>query len=274
VACLPGNPSFSLVCLTGYTASFIKTAGTSIGGVCTACAANCIQCDSSGPGNCDAGKCLVGFVVLVGTTNCTACIGGCPSCSPYNPGSCLACPDGQYQGTNGLCALCASGCATCTSGSGCASCPTGYSLVGGSCYLNPNFCVNLTSATECFSCFVGYKLGADKFSCTIDPSCNATSTCVTCAQGSYLNSGKCFTCSNLPTNCIACDSSSSCLQCNTGFYLAKGVCTACSTNCLACTSGTYCTSASDGYYIALGANRIPNGKLKKCRSPCATCIKN
>jgi hypothetical protein len=56
--------------------------------------------------------------------------------------------------------------------------------------------------------------------------------------------------------------------------LAKGVCTACSTNCLACTSGTYCTSASDGYYIALGANRIPNGKLKKCRSPCATCIKN
>ena len=111
LTCLAGNPAFSISCNQGYTATYIATAGGAVtAGSCVACAINCLQCDSTGPSNCDAGKCSAGFVVLVGTMNCTACLGGCPGCSPYNPAQCTACPDGQYFDTNNVCQPCSSSC--------------------------------------------------------------------------------------------------------------------------------------------------------------------
>jgi hypothetical protein len=148
ITCLPGNPAYSLTCTEGFTAAFVTLGNTTIGGVCVACADNCIQCDASGPGKCDKGKCSVGFVKIVGTQNCTACLGGCPSCSCYNPGQCLSCLDGQYwDSSSSKCQPCDSSCKTCTSSSNtnCTSCQTGYSLVNGSCYINPSNCVGLNS---------------------------------------------------------------------------------------------------------------------------------
>ena len=200
-ACLPNNRSFSTDCLPGYTATFCE--GMLAGGVCRPCAANCIQCDAAGPGKCDQGKCAIGYVILVGTTNCTECVGGQPTCSPFNPVTLVSCLNGQYRNGQNSCSPCPTNCSLCVSATNCTGCKPGYALVNGACYLIPANCVGLNADLTCSGCLNNYRLSANKLSCVFVQDCNVTKTCTTCPPGNYLKDGVCVKCSLLK-NCMEC----------------------------------------------------------------------
>ena len=177
--CHPGNLSFSVSCIPGFTAGFVYFNDFySNGGVCLPCGSNCLQCDAKGSGKCDTGKCAVGFVMLTNTVNCTACIGGCSKCNPDDPTQCLTCLDGQYFDGTKTCQPCVSYCATCSAETTCLSCPKGYGMVATACMPNPDYCISLTGPTSCSACFVGYILSNDQSSCVLDTSCIGEGSCV------------------------------------------------------------------------------------------------
>ena len=140
----------------------------------------------------------------------------------------------------------------------------------------PSFCVSLdTSSFLCSFCFKGYTLSSDQRSCSLDTTCNASSTCTTCANGFYLSSKQCVACPSLPANCQTCSPSTpaQCIKCNVGFYLnTNNVCTACGTGCLECLSATFCEKAAAGFFISLQADGTSSGVLTACSSSCTTCV--
>ena len=210
---------------------------------------------------------------LDGTTNCTTCFNGCPTCLTSDLSFCTSCPSGQF-GASGVCTPCLSTCQTCADASTCLTCPSGSQLVNSQCYSIPSGCVSLASATTCSSCFVGYTLSTDQATCSLDTTCNATSSCLTCSNGYYLSSGQCLVCSSLPANCLTCDASvtTNCFQCSKGYYLSAGSCVQCVTGCLDCSSATFCKTAMPGYFLVPFQDQTNSGRVGTCRSPCLTCV--
>ena len=255
LACLSTNAAFAVICKAGYSAAFYTVNGSVTGGgTCQACGDFCSKCDSAGPGNCDSGECANGYVVFTGTTYCSACFGGCAACLSSDLNSCTACSDGQLlSGTK--CVSCDSSCSKCSGSiTNCTACAQGVELVNNACYTVPNGCAGLSSTdpTQCSQCFAGYNINNAKTACTVDTSCNASSTCTTCSDGFYLNNKQCLNCPSI-NNCLNCnpDSTSQCLTCNTGYYASSGSCTTCSTGCTDCASANFCKVPQSGYYLLL-----------------------
>jgi hypothetical protein len=278
LTCSSLNVNYSLTCSPGYTSVYNSSSGSN-GGTCQACAANCLECDQSGAGNCDDGGCRGGAVKLYGTTNCSLCFSGCEQCSIYNPGTCTDCGLRRFLDANSsLCVRCNAGCINCTvNASNCQACDFGYALVGTNCTAIPSNCIALNSSGLCTGCLAGYALNAASTACAADIACNATDTCTVCPDGFYFqsNNSRCFQC-NTQGNCVACSSSNSgtCTGCATGTFLdSTGTCSSCATTCLSCESFTFCTRAIDTYYTVLNAAGTPTGAVAQCLPPCSTCSK-
>lgn len=262
--------SYSLTCIPGYTAE---------SGVCNACAANCIKCDSVGSlasnptkvNVCDRGGCVPGYFQSKSSTSCLKCFNGCQTCSS-DPSICLDCGDFKYLLSN-VCYSCTTNCVTCTQ-SGCSSCSIGYLVSSdGTCKApNINGCVSYNADITCKTCDVGYDLTNGL--CVLSIACNANKTCTNCKYNYYLSSGSCLQCPTI-ANCNSCNvlSSTKCIDCVTGYYLnSASVCTACpQAGCLDCSSATVCTSAQDGYYLLVDIKGVNTGGVKPCKGYCATC---
>lgn len=169
-------------------------------------------------GNCDA-NCPV--------NNCWQCANA-SNCSICNPGFTL---------TNNACNAISPNCPNCaanhcnfnpvTNASQCSSCNTGFTLYNGMCY---NQTCNIYGCSSCATWMT-------------------PPMCVQCKQGLLLEQGQCIRIPCNITNCANCLASSTCLACNQGFYLQfsnnQYTCVNSSTiqncnvsNCLACVSGS------------------------------------
>lgn len=260
-----GNTNWADKCIEGYSP---------VNGKCEACAEYCLSCGVAGAGKCDATGCAPGFVVLTGTTNCTLCFNGCASCSTRNPSSCESCVPGEYLTSESKCTACPSVCLACTSATVCTSCISGYFLASGTCYEIIPFPCSAQTQNSCTKCYYGYLFSNGQ--CTLDSSCNGTSTCLSCSKNYYLSSGKCLACTTNAAVCDYCKDSDPavCQQCTTGYYLSGTTCTTCvsaMTGCTRCKSKFFCTKTGDGYFLEKKSGAF-TGKAKACKSTCATCV--
>lgn len=96
------RPPLPLRSESGYTLDNTTNA-------CVACADNCITCDATGPGRCDADSCETGWG-LVGAA-CVRCSANCTSCASES--KCLACDSG-YALWEHACRSCGPDCQACT----------------------------------------------------------------------------------------------------------------------------------------------------------------
>jgi hypothetical protein len=175
------------------------------------CPTSCSLC--TGPSTCTG--CIAGYTLNSSTTVCD-CI-NCPSCTTLLTGL-VGCADCDIA-TNS-CSLCIPGTFLNTSDSNCVGCPVGCST-----------CLSLSSCQLCTSPFVA-SVPAGSCQCN-----NYT--------GQYYNPNTftCDSCSSIVTNCTNCNSlnyTTSCLSCATGTYLFNNTCVVCAFSCTLCTAASVC----------------------------------
>ena len=191
-------------------------------------------------------------------------------CEPDYP----YCPTYTFA-SNGVCELCHSSCATCSSNSDnrCLSCGSRRTLNGrqcpcdgsnisdddGQCVCNEGYgwddntgaCVALTCEIQCETCMeyaglcTACKAGLTH---TVTETLNglSTGTC-TCPTGSTINSAGSCDCDSAA---LTFDAATGTCACPTGFYAFDGAChDSCTGNCVACTGPTAadCTTCDSGY---------------------------
>ncbi|ELU16806.1 hypothetical protein CAPTEDRAFT_205275 [Capitella teleta] len=212
----------------------------------TACAANCEQCNSAGPGKCDNDQCEDGYVVDE-SGKCARCADFCSKCSVEKESLCDAnkCLTGYCRNDDKICVDCPDNCKTCEwdSDIGAALCLTNECYAG----------YGLTdSRTECKEC---------PFNCkTCEDNGHKIMTCTECLSKFVLNG---LDCGNCPQYCLACSvKHGKGLECDTcqdgSVQLSDGSCQLCSSllfsNCIACTDvsaeGLHeCTKCSNMYSL-------------------------
>ena len=236
-----------------------------VNGQCHACADNCAQCASTGPGQCDPGMCRPGFTVNPqGTCEyCAKHVKNCDEC--VHLGTCRTCKRGytlQSSGTS--CAACGRACNTCASPGGCdvGGCWPRWGLD-----VATRACAPCDKAAHCLSCdrrgpgtcdapelcgggrerwmaeeaWVLDDAGACAKCAPHCRSCNAsgpakcdagfcTSTSAYVAYG-LSPEGTCAPC---PADCAACTYAEQCTRCRPPHQLVDGACIRCSDYCLAC----------------------------------------
>lgn len=257
-----GSTTACMPCPIGCLTCTAWTAGSPCYNVtCTACnTANGFTMENEPCSN-KACKCPSGKWPNVTTGTCQVCatvIPGCASCNTiYNYGGtyCTSCSPGYYKQSGSYprqCYSCATGCKTCSSGTVCSACNTGFILVSSVCQCN---------TTQ----LLYYNAG--------------TGTCTTCVSA-YANCVSC-TGSVLVTTCTGCT--------NPGFFLntTTGTCQACGTYCSACTA-VACTTCTSSTLIPSGstcacnatAQMFVNASSSSCAAcstfqpHCATCVAN
>jgi hypothetical protein len=150
---------------------------------------------------------------LTGNNSCQPCSLGCATCqSAVNCSSCI--PGYYFDSSTLTCPRCTGKCATCTTSPNfCLSCVLGYYLQN--------------SATG--TCTACNATSAYCLACLYDVS-NALK-CTDCGVGFYLDTAG--ACSRCGSNCITCSASTTCLSCELGNYLnsTDGTCRSCSPTC-------------------------------------------
>ena len=250
---------------------------------CATCMNNCLSC--------------------VSAINCNECISGYYL---YKPGSgvtdqCLVnCPDGYYANTTTrLCTKCLANCTTCSIGSACLSCasgyyrygsgqcltqcPDGYFVSGTNCYAcdlsHCKICAN--GDDKCVECMPGYyyyTLFAWNYACkgceSHCLSCTSLLLCTVCAAGYYLTGGSCALC---PSNCLTCPTASICNVCADSYFVDSNLlCSPCSENCQTCSDAFTCTKCLSDYYFLNDAcfSACPDGYYPNSETTCAPCLAN
>ncbi len=268
--CICTNSSACAVCWSGY---FLTPSST--------CVAVCPQTffANSNTGTCQS--CGTGCVACTNSTYCTACSSGG---FLYNPSignrSCISDSDcaalGPYYTSYSNCYHCSYSCATCTSGAGCTSCPSGS-------YWQGAYCAN--------PCSVGYYPGTNDMTCKLCMAncltCTSLGKCTGCKAGYFVaavDGSSDNTCASCILNCISCNSSSTCEQCSTGTYLYStgvdpdrcmnvcpdyyfgspdGNCKSCIINCKTCSNAKQCTTCGPSYFLYR-----PSSGPDQCLNPC------
>ena len=230
-----------------------STGGTALSS-CTACSAG----TSSSAGATSCSTCAAGtYTDTTGKSSCTTCPAGYYCTGGTNK---TVCPAGTYRTSTGGTAL--SSCTTCPAGSYCtggtakATCPTGYTSAAGA-----------TAQSSCYiSCTGGYIASAGASSCTACPKGSSkathtvnyggTSSCSTCAAGTYTSSTGQSSCSSCAAGTYNTGTGNTgCTTCSAGTYnTGTG-----NTSCTTCPAGSYCTGGTakatcpTGYTSAAGA---------------------
>ena len=245
-----------------------------------------------------------------GGTNSSSC-GKCNFCDlSKNSPHCImcdcSCPSGQYGVADSCsCKPCSeidANCATCSSGSKCDACKTGYYIEDGMCVSCPEgyYCPDGVNKKECeegyyciknsknhtpcpdgkwsikgssvctLECGEGYicKDGKKTY-CSAGTYVNSDKTaCISCETGYYCTGGTNHaTCVSKTANCSVCDSSDgTCISCNSHYYkTSSNTCSSCSSSCYNCSSYSTCTSCYSGYYLSGGTCYVD------CPSNCSSC---
>ena len=193
--------------------------------------------------------------------------------------------------------LCSDNCQSCTSGTKCVkcfsgfflynnacivSCPTLYYGSSGVCHKCESPCKTCTSKTACTSCADGYYLYNNK--------------CMKVCPSGYFESKENNICKKCQEPCKDCnESADSCLSCFENYLLydnkcwlscppktvqSGNLCEPCNPSCATCSeSTTKCTSCIDNYFLFENKciSHCPNGKIGykshcvDCGPPCKTC---
>jgi len=203
---------------------------------------------------------------------------------------CIGCSAGDYySSSSNSCQNCLGECATCSDGSTCDTCNSGYVKDGslcvecsvgtyyssGSCPSCLEGCATCSNGSTCDTCESGYiKVG---------------SLCDECSDGTYYSSGSCpsclegcQTCSDGST-CDTCESGyvkdgSLCVECADGTYYSSGSCPSCLEGCATCSDGSTCDTCESGY-VKDGSICVEcspgtyysSGSCQACSSQCTQC---
>lgn len=215
--------------------------------------------------------------------------------------------DGYYLEGGNTATSCKPSCLTCTDGTSCATCPTGFEL--GADTRNPNLCAPkpcpygrypdapTASCLECATSVVGKIMCQECTDSGVDK-------CTKPMPGFYLDSGTAKSCHS---SCATCDSATNCLTCiasnkkgadtrNTGICAPGNcpdgkypdadtqTCKDCdkvngAIGCKVCTDvgATKCTTAMPGFYLAsdnTATKCIPSCATCTTGTSCDTCVKN
>lgn len=164
---------------------------------CVKCQDGCPSC-TSGADKCDVtiSTCKAGYVYSPHVSRsvnytCAECATGCISCSVTDISNCTSCNEGFYASLNSetnvlRCNICMENCRSCTSGTTCTTCLSGYRLNSDStkcierCDSNCLTCKD-ANKTVCLSCYAGNTLSSGK--CVADLSCNDDQSCTACSDG-------------------------------------------------------------------------------------------
>ncbi len=245
--CNSGFDLFYGLCVPVNTAISCVLAG------CNYCLTNntCSSCMSGYTLNSTSGVCMPNCSI----TNCWECLSS-TVCDICNPGFTLS---------NNACNAIAPNCSNCaansctynkiTSSSQCFTCNSGFILQNGMCYNKTcnlygcNTCATWMTPPMCIMCNQGLFLANGmcvRIPCNISncANCLASSTCLACNQGFYLNtSSNPASCVNALTiqncsvsNCLACGNSSTtqCTTCAAPYVPFQGKCVCKFQNCLQC----------------------------------------
>lgn len=226
--------------------------------VLAACDPGCIKCSVSDPAYCTSAA--DGYYITGGVSTPCTLASNCQTCSQTTPAQCLTCFPGAFLNGNNVCVACSSPCLTClglTQLSACTSCPAGYNLNNNQCQLPSASSSNTPSCDpNCANCVI-----------TTAANGTVTATCKLCLAGLVLSSGNCVPCL---AGCNVCSSTSfgTCLSCAQGNYLNTlegNICTPCSSGCFVC-NDLGCLACSNGYFLT------ENFECQQsCLLPCATC---
>ncbi|KAL4438376.1 hypothetical protein ABPG74_009415 [Tetrahymena malaccensis] len=216
-------------------------------GLCVPCDKSCYGCREN-PKKCN--MCMRDYKFDTNKETCN------PICNP-----------GEFFDRNERCQKCVSPCATCQSyGDYCQSCIAGYTFDPQykSCKLSKNSCHQ-----SCAQC--------SKY--------DDINSCISCNEGMYLQSGRCYQCSK---KCETCDRDANiCTSCKNNEFLQNKDCIQCHSSCLTCSGiSTNCTSCDIGFQkdpkTGLCVDSTPicqgdeyldkNNQCQKCTSPCASCF--
>jgi hypothetical protein len=90
--------------------------------------------------------------------------------------------------------------------------------------------------------------------------CSNNSTCTSCPNGFYLNTGVCISCQ---PQCATCNSTTNCSACSISYFYESSsyTCLACSTGCSQCNSASNCSKCSLDYFLS-------NTSCVLCNSNC------
>ncbi|KCV69789.1 TKL protein kinase [Fonticula alba] len=207
---------------------------------------------------------------------CQACDDSCSVCSvPADAEACTVCPPGRWALLHRCveacpedhwpdvpaqaCRPCLGDCATCHTGSTCATCPAQHFLGADlRCHACDGSCAGCAQAGSCTDCRAGLVF------LSVDP--QQASLCGSiCPPGEYVGPGRCATCH--PSCHLCAGSGTACQVCAPGFRWAApaapgphgtGLCVPCPAGCASCTA-TRCLSCEAG--LLLGQD---NGCLAAC----------
>lgn len=224
-------------------------------GTCTSCYANygvvngaCQLICPTGCQTCAGSTCTacLNFYFLQTNGTCSPCPNApaCQQCSTTNSSQCLACivQQGFFIGSGsnaGTCQSCAAYCLTCTSAQMCQTLinSAGYVLITisstsnnvAACDPGCSSC-SANNPQICSICKGGYFLSSNNVCSPCAGSCMtcsnaASSTCLSCFPGSFLNStsNTCVQCQLPCTSCLA-GNPSACTSCAIGFLLSSNTC--------------------------------------------------
>ncbi|KCV70480.1 serine/threonine protein kinase [Fonticula alba] len=274
-------------------------------GACRACDASCAACAGPGAADCTAchpdrllregrceALCPVGFFADLSPATGPRCAPAHPSCvHATGPGAdaCTACdvgllradglcqpacPAGSFPSeavswlgsSEGVCALCSTGCASCSDIDVCRACIAGFVL------REHQSSGQVTCTDDCgsghFADHANGRCAACHGSCA---KCSGPGTCDTCAPGLvFVHSA--------PALCTD--------QCGAGRFanLSAGVCQSCAANCAACAgtaatctacpAGKFLDPRTDGCVEDCGSSRFGDattGSCAACLAGCGTC---
>ncbi|MBO5375854.1 MAG: InlB B-repeat-containing protein, partial [Bacilli bacterium] len=290
--------------------SYIKTANSATPVKCAAGTAkgnhtvyygstsSCVTCTAGkysleGAGSCSS--CPTGYTSAEGATaqnKCYITVADGKYLQNANDTIQAACPAGTFKAQHNVYYGSASSCSTCATGTFstggakvCTTCPTGYTSAAGStaasqCKITCNGGYVASSGAKCTACPAGTSKGSHTVSY------GSTSSCSSCAAGTYNTTTGNSSCTSCPagsyctggTHKAACAANTystggakACTSCPSGYTSAAGSTAAnqCKITCnggYVASSGAKCTACPAG--TAKGSHTVSNGSTSSC-SPCA-----
>ena len=206
------------------------------------------------------GKCLECYDVMVGCTKC-AVENKCDSCEEtylLENGKCIP-PFKKIndctkfvQPEKTLCEECAAGFFVSTDKKKCEKCVAN--------------CIKCSDATTCDNCAINYYWKDGK--CNAYPnSCQTVQDgkCTVCKNGFYLDNGNCNSC---PERCTSCNSTTFCTNCKEGSTKINNTCTACDVqNCNYCAEGNpkECTACKAGFLLTTNQTKCEACTVQNCQ---------
>ena len=180
----------------------------------------------------------------------------------------LACVEGEYSTSNGVCAKCPENRTT---------------LVSGAVGVESCVCeMDYDNGTNCFSCPVGWQFVAGACrECPAGHGCDSEHNVRVCGENTYSSKGDCVQCASHATSGFGSASEAACI-CDDGYVKIQGQCSACKAGtvfvngqCVLCKRGEYCLGKThhepcpNDTYAGGGAAMCSQCRLNsECRGEC------